>query len=87
MSNGKRDYKKENKLYNSRPEQIKNRTARNQARAEYEKAHGDQTGKDIDHKKAISKGGSNSKSNLRAVSPSANRSFSRTRTGKMKRND
>jgi hypothetical protein len=34
-------------------------------------------GKDIDHKKPLSKGGSNSMANLVLKSPSANRSFSR----------
>jgi 5-methylcytosine-specific restriction endonuclease McrA len=37
----------------------------------------DRTGKDIDHKKPLSKGGSNSMSNLILKSPSANRSFQR----------
>jgi hypothetical protein len=36
------------------------------------------TGKDIDHKKPLSKGGTNAPSNVRLVSPSTNRSFSRT---------
>ena len=35
------------------------------------------TGKDIDHKKPLSKGGTNAASNLTLKSPSANRSFSR----------
>ena len=34
-------------------------------------------GKDIDHKKPLSKGGTNASSNLTLKSPSANRSFSR----------
>jgi hypothetical protein len=84
MRNGKRDYKKENEKYNSRPEQIAKRSERNQARATYEKAHGDQTGKDIDHKKPLVKGGSSKPSNLRAVSPRANRSFARTSSNRMK---
>lgn len=33
--------------------------------------------KDVDHIKPISKGGTNDPSNLRVVSPSANRSFKR----------
>ena len=41
-------------------------------------------GQDVDHKKPISKGGGNSKSNLRAVSPSTNRSFKRNPDGSMK---
>jgi hypothetical protein len=43
-------------------------------------------GQDWDHKKALSKGGSNSISNGRAVSPSANRGFPRNKDGSMKSN-
>lgn len=41
-------------------------------------------GKDVDHKTPLSKGGSNSKSNGRVVSASANRSFPRNPDGSMK---
>lgn len=86
MRNGKRDYKRENALYNSRPEQIKNRTARTTARRQANAAgithKGD--GKDIDHKKPLSKGGSNAKSNQRVVSAHTNRSFARNANGSMK---
>ena len=41
-------------------------------------------GKDVDHKRPLSKGGSNSSSNLRVVSRSENRSFSRNKDGSMK---
>lgn len=43
-------------------------------------------GKDVDHVKPLSKGGSNSKSNARVTTASANRSFPRTKSGAMKRN-
>lgn len=56
---------------------------RNKAHAMYEKAHGD-TKLDVDHKKPLSKGGKTTMSNLRAQKPSVNRSFARTKTGKMK---
>lgn len=86
MTGGKRDYKKEYDKYHSRPEQKTNRAERNTARRQAETAgtvrKGD--GKDVDHKTPLSKGGSNSKSNRRVVSASANRSFPRTKTGKMK---
>lgn len=86
MTNGKRDYKKEYKKYHSRDEQKKNRAARNGARATLAsegKVHkGD--GKDVDHKRALSKGGSNNRSNLRVVSASKNRSYARTKKGAMK---
>ena len=86
MTNGKRDYKKENLLYNSKPEQIKNRTERTTARRQANAAgtthKGD--GKDIDHIVPLSKGGSNAKSNQRVVSQAANRSFARNANGSMK---
>jgi hypothetical protein len=41
-------------------------------------------GKDIDHKQELGKGGSNRPTNLQPLSPSKNRSYARTRTGKMK---
>ncbi len=86
MKNGRRDYKRENELYNSKPEQIKKRSkrtvARRKANAEGLTHKGD--GKDLDHIKPLSKGGSNSRSNLRVVSKSANRSFSRNADGSLK---
>lgn len=41
-------------------------------------------GKDVDHTKPLSKGGTNSPSNYRVVSASTNRSFSRTSNGGLK---
>lgn len=86
MTNGKRDYKKEYAKYHSRDEQIKNRTARTTARRQSNAAgttsKGD--GKDLDHKRPLSKGGSTGKSNLRVVSKSSNRSFSRNSDGSVK---
>ena len=66
-----RDYKKEYREYHSRPEQVKNRAARNAAR----KAMGLKVGdpREVDHKKPLAKGGSNSKKNLRVVSRTTNR--------------
>lgn len=43
-------------------------------------------GQDVDHKVALSKGGSNSIKNARAASPSENRSFPRNKDGSMKSN-
>lgn len=43
-------------------------------------------GQDLDHKKPLSKGGSNSVKNFRARSPSANRGFPRNPDGSMKKN-
>ena len=79
MTNGKRDYKKEVARYTSKPEVIKKRVEQNKARRMMEKAgkvrKGD--GKDVDHKTPLSKGGKTSPSNLRVVTRSTNRSFSR----------
>lgn len=81
-----RDYKKEYANYQGKPEQIANRTKRNAARSEMEKrgvvSKGD--GKDVDHKTPIAKGGGNGAGNLRAVPKSANRSFARTKSARMK---
>lgn len=65
--------------YDQKPAVKKKRAARNQARAIMEReglvAKGD--GKDVDHKKALSKGGTTVRSNLRVKSATANRSFAR----------
>ena len=86
MKNGKRDYKRENLLYNSSPEQRANRSARTIARnaaiADGRVKRGD--GKDLDHKVPLSKGGSNAKSNTRVVSQHTNRSFKRNKDGSIK---
>lgn len=86
MTAKKRDYKAEYKNYQGKPEQVKNRAERNAARRELEAdgvVHkGD--GMDVDHKKPLVKGGTNAKSNLRAVPASDNRSFKRTKSAGMK---
>jgi 5-methylcytosine-specific restriction endonuclease McrA len=86
--NKKRPYKKEYEEYQGTPEQIKKRAQRNKARAELMKdgrvSKGD--GKDVDHVKPLSKGGSSSKKNLRVESAGANRSFSRNPDHTVKRN-
>ena len=67
------------KAYNARPEQKKKRAMRNAARRELEREglvkKGD--GKDVDHKKRLAHGGSNSRSNLRVVSQKTNRGWHR----------
>jgi hypothetical protein len=81
----KRNYKQEYANYQGKPEQIKNRAARNAARREYEKKNGNlPRNVDVDHKKPIAKGGGNGLGNLRAQTQKANRSFPRTRNAKMK---
>jgi hypothetical protein len=74
MKNGKRDYKKEYETYQGTPEQIKNRSQRVQARRDYEKKHGDlPKTTEVDHKRFVKSGGTNSSDNLRAVPRSVNR--------------
>ena len=86
--NKPRPYKKEYEEYQGKPEQIKNRAKRNSARAELMKdgrvSKGD--GKDVDHIKPLSKGGTSAKSNLKVKSASSNRSFSRNADRSVKRN-
>lgn len=86
MKDGKRDYRREYDLYQGKKKNIKKRALRNSARAELAKMgkvkKGD--GKDVDHRKPLSKGGGNSIRNLRVRSASSNRSFPRTRGGRMK---
>lgn len=69
--------KKLSRGYNARPEQVEKRAERNKARAMLEKegrvSKGD--GKDVDHKRPLRSGGSNSRSNLRVVSKSRNRGW------------
>ena len=70
-----RNYKQEYKDYHGTGTQKKNRAARNGARATMaavgKVSKGD--GKEVDHKKPLSKGGSVSKGNLRVVSKAVNR--------------
>lgn len=74
-----RDYKKEYANYHSKPEQKHNRALRNAARREMEDRglvrKGD--GKDVDHKKPLDSGGSNSIANLRVLSKAKNRGYRR----------
>ena len=80
-----RNYAEEYRKYQGTPKQIAARSERNKARRAYEKDHGDlPSDVDVDHKKALSKGGTSSLGNLRAAPKGANRSFSRTKTGAMK---
>lgn len=82
-----RDYRKEYDNYQGTEEQKKNRAKRNAARAAKAKTgavkKGD--GKDVDHVKPLSKGGSNAASNTRVKSKSANRSYARNSKGGVKK--
>lgn len=88
----RRDYTQEYKTSKARGEigvgsdspNAKRKRLRRQLEKEGRVHKGD--GKDVDHKTPLSKGGSNSKSNARVVSASANRSFPRNSDGSIKRN-
>lgn len=73
MKNGKRDYQKE-KEWDHKNGRVKDRAERNAARAKLMKEgkvrKGD--GKQVDHKKPLSEGGSNKRSNLRVTSAKTN---------------
>lgn len=75
MPRKKRDYKKEYAEYHGKPEQIANRAARNKARREMAKQVGASAlkGKEVDHKRPLSKGGSNNPANWQVLSRTANR--------------
>jgi len=81
-----RDYRREYDNYVGKPEVKKKRAEQNAARRIMEKSgavhKGD--GKDVDHRVPLSKGGGTGKSNLRVVSASENRSFSRNSNGSLK---
>lgn len=81
--NYRRDYVQERKAED--PKRVKERAARNKARKiMMDKGlvkKGD--GKDVGHKRALSKGGSNTPGNLAVQSAASNRSFARKSSGAM----
>lgn len=66
-----RDYEREYKLYHGKPEHIRERSARNKARRLLKLTVGDP--READHIKPLSRGGTNARKNLRAVSRATNR--------------
>jgi 5-methylcytosine-specific restriction endonuclease McrA len=83
-----RDYKQEDKTAKARGERDAGPDGgdakRHRARYAMQKLGMVKPGQDVDHKKPIVKGGSNDVKNLRAISPSKNRSFKRTKNAGMK---
>ncbi len=75
-----RDYKREYQTFHGKPQERRRRSLRVLARREMEKrgrvSKGD--GKDVDHRKPLSKGGTNAISNLKIVDKSSNRSKKNT---------
>ena len=88
MTNGYSDYKKELQWEHTKKKtRVKDRAQRNSARSAVAKKRGTTPTAiigDVGHKKAVSKGGTNSLANLFVQSPSTNRSFSRNANGSMK---
>ena len=80
-----RDYEKEYKNYHSRPEQIKKRASRNAARSAALKSGKVKKGDNLDVHHKNGNPLDNSKSNLRAIHKSKNRSFARTKTARKAR--
>lgn len=71
MKNGKRDYKKELEWeHKHKPNRVKDRAKRNEARKEAGLKVGDP--RQADHIKELVRGGSNSKKNVRVVSARTN---------------
>ena len=84
--NKPRPYKKEYEQYDGTPAVKKKRAARNKARRMMEREglvhKGD--GKDVDHKRPLSKGGAATRGNIRVKSATANRSYKRNADGSVK---
>ena len=80
MTNGRRDYRRENIEYNSSEKEKNKRVMRNAARRMFMRMglvhKGDN--KDVGHRVPLSRGGSTVRSNLRVESAHNNRSYRRT---------
>ena len=86
MKDGRRDYKRElDWEHEHKPSRVKDRASRNKARDMMIEDHrafvGD--GRDVGHKKALSKGGKTERNNLQMQNATNNRSFSRNANGSM----
>lgn len=88
MKNGKRNYAAELQWEHTKKKtRVKDRAARNKARAMVAKKNGTTPKKlsgDVGHKKAIGKGGKSVLANLFIQNPSNNRAFSRNKDGSMR---
>ena len=87
QKNGVRQYDRELAWeHKHKKNRVKDRAQRNAARAAVKKKVGASAlqGKDVGHKKAVSKGGKNGLANLFVENPSKNRSFARNKNGSMK---
>ena len=71
--------KRHGRTYQAQPAQKKKRAKRNAARADVKETGADVAGKDVGHKKPLSKGGSNAASNLKVQSVASNRGHGMTK--------
>lgn len=86
QKNGVRQYDRELEWeHKHKKNRVKDRAQRNAARSAVKKKVGASAiqGKDVGHKKAVSKGGKNGLANLFVQNPGANRSFRRNAKGAM----
>ena len=87
QKNGVRQYDRELEWeHKHKKNRVKDRSQRNSARSAVKKKGGAAAikGKDVGHKKAVSKGGQNGLANLFVQNPGQNRSFSRNKDGSMR---
>jgi 5-methylcytosine-specific restriction endonuclease McrA len=85
MRDGKRDFQAElDWEKDNKPSRVKERSKRNAARAMMMEEGRVRKGDDVDHKKPLSKGGGNGRSNLRVVAASKNRSVKRKQDGSLR---
>jgi hypothetical protein len=86
MKDGKRDYERQGRLQDSKPEARKARSEGVQIQRAMEKRGRAKKGDGLDngHKRAYSKGGSASLKNIKLQKPSSNRSFKRNSDSSMK---
>jgi 5-methylcytosine-specific restriction endonuclease McrA len=78
----KRNYKKEDAMRFSDPNEREKHNERMRARRAYEKKHGDlPSSVHVDHKTPLKKGGSNSSSNLRAIPADRNAGWRKGQKG------
>lgn len=85
--NYKAEYADQKRLGESGTGHDSGKAIRNRARRIETKLGMVKPGQDVDHIKPISKGGTNAKKNLRPEAPSVNRSFPRTSSGAMVKNE
>ena len=83
MNKGGSNKAEYDKKYNAKPDQVNKREMRNAARAALMRdgkvTKGD--GKDVDHKKPLKNGGSNTQSNLTVKSQTENRGWRKGKSG------